>query len=85
PLSGIKIDNKKINYFDFISSLENQDCNMALKRITPKIDMEKIHKIVEDTGYISDLQKAFYKTILTQRKEKILDFSLKKLDELEKG
>ena len=79
PLSGIKINNQKIQYFKFISSLENDDCNKALKRILPKIDIDKIYKIVDDTPFISDLHKNFYKTILKERKERILDFSYQKL------
>ena len=45
PLSAINMEGKKIRYFDFISSLSNNGCNMALKRITPKIDMSKIRNI----------------------------------------
>lgn len=85
PLSGIKIDNTKINYFDFISSLQNKDCNKALKRILPRINMAKINNIIDETPYITDLQKTFYKTMLAQRKEKILDFSYDKLRKLEKS
>lgn len=80
PLSGIKIGGQKINYFRFISSLENQDCNRALRRIVPQIDMNKIIAIVNDTPYVSDLQKEFYVTMLRERKEKILDFSFLKLN-----
>lgn len=79
PLSAIRIDNKKINYFNFISSLENGDCNQALKRIVPRIDMKKIDSIIDNTPYIDELQKSFYKIMLAKRKEKILDFSLNKL------
>lgn len=79
PLSGIKIDGKKIQYFKFISSLNNKECNKALKRIIHRINMNNIYKIVEDTPFISDLQKEFYKTMLRERKERILDFSYQKL------
>lgn len=79
PLSGIKINDIKINYYDFIYSLENNDCNSALKRIQPKIDLAKINQIIEDTPYIGTLQKSFYKMIIKERKEKILDVSLEKL------
>ncbi len=79
PLSGIKINGQKIRYFDFLSSLQNKDCNRALQRILPRIDMIKINKIVEETPFISDLQKTFYKTILKERKERILDFSYQRL------
>lgn len=79
PLSGIKINGQKIQYFKFISSLENHDCSKALKRILPKIDMEKINMIIDEISFISDLQKDFYKTMLKERKERILDFSYQKL------
>ena len=79
PLSGIKIDGAKISYFDFIYSLENEDCNRALKRIHPKIDLVKINQMIDDTPYINTLQKRFYKMMLKERKEKILDVSLEKL------
>lgn len=76
PTSAIKKDNRRINYFQFISSLEDKNCNLALKRIVERLDMAKIVKIVEDTPYISSLQKEFYRTMLCARKERILDYSL---------
>ena len=76
PLSGIRQYGKKINYYKFIYSLQNEGCNEALERITPRIDMRKINDLIENTPYISDLQKMFYKTIISERKEKILDRSL---------
>lgn len=83
PLSGIKINGKKIKYFDFISSLQNDECNSALKRIWPKINMKEINAIIDETPFITELQKNFYKTILSERKERILDFSVKKLLSIE--
>ncbi len=79
PLSGIRLNGQKIKYFDFLSSLSYEDCNEALKRITPQIDMNAICSIIDSTPYITDLQKRFYKTMLSERKKKILDFSLNKL------
>ncbi len=83
PLSAITQNGRKINYFDFISSLQNEDCNQALKRIAPRIDISKIDRIIDETPVISDLQRKFYRTILTERKGKIIDFSLKKLQKRE--
>lgn len=79
PLSGIKINGKKIRYFDFISSLQVSECNQALKSILPRIDMGKINAIIDETPFITQLQKDFYKTILADRKTRILDFSYQKL------
>lgn len=85
PLSGIKTNGQKIQYFKFISSLVNKDCNKALKRILPRIDLNKIDIIVDKTPFISDLQRKFYKTLLRERKERILDFSYQKLRKRERS
>lgn len=85
PTSAILLNGKKVKYFDFISSLLNEDCNCALKRILPRIDMKKIYAIIEETPFISELQKRFYMTMLKERKEKILDFSYSVLERAEKS
>ncbi len=79
PTSALKINDKKINYFEFISSLKNEECNQALLRIFPKIDIKKINKIIEQTPFISDIRKDFYKKIILLRCEKILKYSYDKL------
>lgn len=81
PTSSLKINDKKINYFDYISSLENKECNKALLRIFPKINLEKIKQIINDTPFISDIRKEFYIKIITLRYEKILKYSYNKLIE----
>ena len=83
PNSILKINDKKINYFNYISSLVNKDCNKALKRIGNKIDLCKINKIIDEIEGISDIRKEFYKTMLRLRKEKIIDYSLNLLHEKE--
>lgn len=80
PTSAIMVNGKKIKCFDFISSLLNEDCNRALKRIVPRIDMVKIHSIIEEMPFVTELQKQFYITMLEKRKERILDFSLAALE-----
>lgn len=79
PTSALKINDKKINYFDYISSLQNEDCNKALVRIFPKINVKQINKIIEETPYISEIRREFYKKILSMRYEKILKYSYEKL------
>jgi len=80
PTSAIQENNQKINYFDYISSLKNNDCNAALLRIAQRINMAEINKIIQDTPYINSTQKAFYGTMLAARKATIIDFSVKTLD-----
>lgn len=84
PLSAVTYNGKKINYFKFLSEGKFPDCNKALKRIASRIDIKKIYEIIDNTPTITELQKEFYKTMLTARKERILDFSLNKLKEKSK-
>ena len=81
PTSALKENNKKINYFDYISSLQNEDCKQALKRIFPRIDLKKINTIITETPFISDIRKQFYQEIIKLRYEKILKYSYDKLIE----
>ena len=85
PTSAITLEGKKIRYFDFISSLRDEGCNRALRRIVPRIDMDKIRKLIYDTPFLSDLQRQFYLTMLVERKAKILDFALEKLEQAKDG
>lgn len=84
PTSAIKDNNSRINYYRYISSLNDRDCNAALKRIAPKIDLKKIESIIEETPFISELQKKFYKTMLKERYERIIEPSFKKLRKRER-
>lgn len=84
PLSAVTYNGKKINYFKFLSEGKFPDCNKALKRIASRIDMKKIYEIIDNTPTITELQNEFYKTMLTARKERIIDFSLNKLKEKSK-
>ena len=79
PTSHIKVKNKKSSYFEVISSLQFEACNDALKRIVPRIDLERINRIIDEIEEISELRKQFYKTMLQQRYEKILMYSYRKL------
>lgn len=78
PTSALKLDGKKINYFNYINSLENEDCNQALLRIFPKIDLKIINKIVDETQEISKIRKEFYKKIIKLRYENILKLAYDK-------
>lgn len=79
PTSALVQNGKKIKYFDFLSSMEYKACNDALRRIVPRIDMKELHQLIDTIPYIDDLQKEFYKTMLSARKELILDFAYQKV------
>ncbi len=65
-ISNIK-GGRKINYYDYLTKVENTDCNEAVKRVFGRLDMEEIRHFIEEIPYISDLQKAFYKKYINAR------------------
>lgn len=79
PTSQIKLNNKKSSYFDVISSLQFEECNKALLKVFPKIDLDKINSLIDRTEFISDIRREFYKTIIKERYIKILKYSYDKL------
>lgn len=72
PTSHIKLNGRKSSYFEVINSLEFEECNNALKRIYPKIDMSKIDKLIDSIENITDLRKEFYKRMYFERYSRIL-------------
>ena len=79
PTSHIKVKNRKSSYFEVISSKQFAACNEALKRIVPRIDLERINVIIDEIEGISELRKKFYKIMLQQRFEKILMYTYRML------
>ena len=79
PTSAILENGKKISYFDYISSLKNKDCNRALKRIEERINMGDINRLIDEIPAVTEIQKDFYKVMISERKTKILDYSLERL------
>ena len=79
PNSAILIDGKRANYHKVITSLEYKDCNKAIKRIVPKIQLDDINKLIDNVEELSHLKKEFLKKVLKLRKELILDAAFKKL------
>lgn len=79
PTSQIKLNNVKSSYFEVIHSLQFPECNNALKDITNKVDIQKIGAFIDSIEQISEIQKAFYTTMLQTRFEKILVASHEKL------
>ena len=72
PTSAIHEHGRKINYYDFLMAGEHDDCNAALAEIVPRVELPAIYELIDQEPLLSDLQKAFYKTYLTARFERLL-------------
>lgn len=79
PTSQVKLNGKKSSYFEVINSLQFEECNDALRYVMMQLDMSKVEKLIDETPLISDVQRAFYKHMITARYNKILLASFEKL------
>lgn len=84
PTSQILLHGQKSSYYEVISSLAYPECNAALKRMFRQLKPEKIERIIGNTEFISDIQKEFYKHMITQRFRLIMKESHERLIENEK-
>lgn len=76
PTSSINLNGRRINYHKFISEHAYEECDRALQRIVPRIDMNAIISLIDETEIGNDQIKEFLKRILKLRKELILDATL---------
>ena len=67
PASALKQEGKKIGYVDFIAQNRDGVLEPSIKRIVPRIDLAAINAFIDDTPYLTDLQRQFYKTYLAAR------------------
>ena len=72
PTSQVKLNGRKSSYFEVINSLQFEECNRALERIMGRIDWQKINVLIDETPFISEKRREFYRRILAARYEKIL-------------
>lgn len=77
--SAIRCDGAKIKYYEFITSLKNEDCNNALIRIYNKINIDKITKLIDEIDIMSNTRKEFYKKVIIGKYKEILTVAYKKL------
>lgn len=76
PNSALKEQDRKINYFSFLSTTKNKDCIEALRYVQQHYNEEKIKNILAKAP-ISNVKKEFYLLIIKERKNKIIDKALK--------
>jgi len=79
PTSQILLNGKKSSYYEVISSLQYAECNKALEYVYKKLDLKSINMIIDNTKFISDTQKKFYKYIIKERYNKIIKESYKRM------
>lgn len=88
-VSIYRLNGKKLNPLKFIESMDNSECNKAILRMVPKINMDKIISIFNDVPeeynglpVLSEMQKTYYLKSLEYKYNNVLIPIYNKLLEL---
>lgn len=85
PNSALKIGGAKLNYYNYLKNTDNVDCHNALKKFVERYDKDKVLQVINNTPQISDIHKEFIYTMLNNRQEKIIMYSLENNINISKG
>ena len=80
PKSTLMINRARINYYDYITSIDNAECDAALAYMSGRINMDKIGRIIAETPGLSEVQRQFYYTMIYARKTGIIDRAMDLLE-----
>ena len=72
PTSQVLLKGNKSSYYEVINSLEYKECNDAIIRVCARYSQDEVDELVDETPFLSERHKEFYKYMLRQRYEKIL-------------
>lgn len=78
--SAIRNNASRIKYFEFITSLKDENCNNALFRMYNKINLDEVFKLINDIDIISNVRKEFYCKVIEGKYKEILMVAYKKLN-----
>lgn len=69
-----ELEGKKLNPYHLIERMEYEDCNEAVRNITPEIGkkMPEIERLISEIPVLSEVQKKFYLAVMGERYEKVL-------------
>ncbi len=69
PTSSVKLNGRRINYFNFIKSHTYKGCDEAFVVMKDRVDLARIDELIDDVPCATDAHKTFLKKILKSRFE----------------
>lgn len=72
PTSQVKLRGVKSSYYEVISSLELDQCNLALLSVVNRLNMDAIFEFIESIDCISEVHRSFYRHMIASRYDAIL-------------
>lgn len=80
-----ELESKRINPYNYIMDMSNEKCNEALIRVSIVLrkKIKKIEEMIDETPTISDVKKSFFKTMIRERFEKVIEPTANRLKEKE--
>lgn len=84
PLSAIKVNDVKINYFNYLQNTTNIDCIHSLLDIGKRFRDVDLTAILDSVPVMTDIHKEFLQSILSLRKEYIIEKSIERVETIVK-
>lgn len=72
PNSAIKINDKKLNYYSFLTTTDDPNCLESIVKIENRFNYKEIENFIDTIECLDNQQKEFYKRYIFQRHEKII-------------
>lgn len=72
PTSQIKLNGNKSSYYNIIASHQFPICDDVANWLMYRFNMDDISNLIDETPFISDARKIFYKTIIQYRFTKLI-------------
>lgn len=69
PGSMLKINDRKINYYDYVNGPHHDGLDHALSQLVPLIKALDLESLVNDISFLSPLQRQFYISYLKKRRD----------------
>lgn len=76
--SAMSLNGKRILNHELLANPCN-DLKLSILDIVPKVDIDAINNMIEDTPYLSNIRKEFYKEVIKFNKTNMLDKAYKKI------
>ncbi len=80
-----ELEGRKLNPYHLIERMEYEDCNHAVRKITPKVAtaLPEIEEMIFGILVLTEIQKKFYLAVMGERYEKVLKPTCHKIMEQE--
>ncbi len=65
PTSQVRLNGRKSSYYEVISSLRFEQCNLALSAMMERIDLGAVTRFIDSINGVSEVHRSFYRHMIS--------------------